>query len=80
LVHKDFENGFVPYAVSGVADSGTPYAHGYSNGSFDTGSPVRHIRPLIKYTPGWARSYTPEKQIDRDRVALHKQIRLFDQL
>jgi len=77
-VRKDFEAGFVPYAVSGVADSGTSYAHGYSNGSFDTGSPVRHIRPLIKYTPGWSRSYTPEKQIDRDRVALHKQIPIRD--
>lgn len=74
LVHKDFEAGFVPYVVSGVADSGTSYAHGYSNGSFDTGAPVRHKRGLIKYTPGWPRSFILPKQIDRDRVALHKQI------
>ena len=55
--------------VAGVADSGTAYAHGYS---FESGVPVRI--PLLKYTPGWARSYVPPSQETRDLVALMKQI------
>jgi len=55
--------------VAGVADSGTAYAHGYS---YESGIPVRI--PLLKYTPGWARSYVPPSQETRDLVALMKQI------
>jgi amidophosphoribosyltransferase len=55
--------------VAGVADSGTAYAHGYS---YESGIPVRI--PLLKYTPGWARSYVPPSQERRDLVALMKQI------
>jgi amidophosphoribosyltransferase len=55
--------------VAGVADSGTAYAHGYAH---ESGVPVRI--PLLKYTPGWARSYMPPSQKTRDRVALMKQI------
>ena len=55
--------------VAGVADSGTAYAHGYS---FESGVPVRS--PLLKYTPGWARSYVPPSQETRDMVARMKQI------
>ncbi len=55
--------------VCGVADSGTAYAHGYS---YESGIPVRI--PLLKYTPGWARSYVPPSQEKRDLVALMKQI------
>ena len=55
--------------VAGVADSGTAYAHGYAH---ESGVPVRI--PLLKYTPGWARSYVPPSQETRDRVALMKQI------
>ena len=55
--------------VAGVADSGTAYAHGYSN---ESGIPVKI--PLLKYTPGWARSYVPPSQEVRDLVALMKQI------
>ncbi|MCK4673621.1 amidophosphoribosyltransferase, partial [candidate division WOR-3 bacterium] len=55
--------------VAGVADSGTAYAHGYSH---ESGVPVRI--PLLKYTPGWARSYVPPSQETRDLVALMKQI------
>lgn len=75
---KDFESGFIPKAVCGVADSGTTYALGYANGSIDNGAPVKLLRPIVKYTPGWGRSYTPEKQLDRDKVALHKQIPIRD--
>lgn len=55
--------------VAGVADSGTAYAHGYS---FESGVPVRS--PLLKYTPGWARSYVPPSQETRNLVARLKQI------
>ena len=55
--------------VCGVADSGTAYAHGYS---YESGIPVRI--PLLKYTPGWSRSYVAPSQETRDLVALMKQI------
>ncbi|MEO0136587.1 MAG: amidophosphoribosyltransferase [candidate division WOR-3 bacterium] len=55
--------------VAGIADSGTAYAHGYS---YESGVPVRI--PLLKYTPGWARSYVPPYQEVRNLIALMKQI------
>ena len=62
--------------VTGVPDSGTAHALGYSMAS---GIPFR--RPLVKYTDGYGRSYTPPSQAIRDRVAKLKlipiRIRLF---
>jgi len=55
--------------VAGIADSGTAYAHGYAH---ESGVPVRI--PLLKYTPGWARSYVPPAQETRDLIALMKQV------
>ena len=55
--------------VSGIPDSGTPHAIGYANRS---GKPF--ARAFIKYTPTWARSFTPTKQSERQRVAKMKQI------
>ena len=55
--------------VGGIPDSGTPHAIGYANKS---GIPF--ARAFIKYTPTWARSFTPAKQTDRNRVAKMKQI------
>jgi amidophosphoribosyltransferase len=55
--------------VSGVPDSGTPHAIGYANKS---GIPF--ARPFIKYTPTWARSFTPTHQREREKVAKMKQI------
>ena len=55
--------------VGGVPDSGTPHAIGYSNKS---GKPF--ARAFIKYTPTWARSFTPKNQKDRNRIAKMKQI------
>ncbi len=55
--------------VTGIADSGTAYAIGYSQ---ESGIPFR--LPLLKYTPGWARSYVPPAQETRNLVALMKQI------
>ena len=55
--------------VGGVPDSGTPHAIGYAN---RTGRPF--ARAFIKYTPTWARSFTPAKQTDRQKIAKMKQI------
>ena len=55
--------------VCGVPDSGTPHAIGYANTSH-----IPFARPFIKYTPTWARSFTPSRQSDRSRVAKMKQI------
>lgn len=59
--------------VSGVPDSGTPHAIGYANGSG-----VPFARPFIKYTPTWARSFTPTHQDDRNKIAKMKQIPIHD--
>ena len=59
--------------VSGVPDSGTPHAIGYSNGS-----KLPFTRPFIKYTPTWPRSFTPAKQTDRNKVAKMKQVPVHD--
>ena len=55
--------------VGGVPDSGTPHAIGYANQSG-----IQFARPYIKYTPTWARSFTPKHQLDRNKVAKMKQI------
>ena len=59
--------------VGGVPDSGTPHAIGYANES-----KVPFARPYIKYTPTWARSFTPASQVERSRVAKMKQIPVHD--
>ncbi len=59
--------------VSGVPDSGTPHAIGYANES-----DVAFARPYIKYTPTWARSFMPNSQVDRNRIAKMKQIPVHD--
>ena len=55
--------------VCGVPDSGTPHAIGYAN---ESGTPF--ARPYIKYTPTWSRSFMPNSQADRKKVAKMKQI------
>ena len=55
--------------VSGVPDSGVAHAVGYA---MESGIPYR--RALLKYTPGYGRSYTPLSQELRDRIALMKLI------
>ena len=60
-VHLDY--------VSGVPDSGTPHAIGYSNASH-----TPFARPFIKYTPTWPRSFMSAKQSDRKKVAKMKMV------
>jgi amidophosphoribosyltransferase len=55
--------------ISGVPDSGVGHAIGYA---MESGKPYR--RPLVKYTPGYGRSYTPPSQETRDLVAKMKLI------
>jgi len=59
--------------VGGVPDSGTSHAIGYA-GEF--GKPF--ARAFIKYTPTWARSFTPPQQMDRNKIARMKQIPIHD--
>lgn len=71
IAERDMEQGRsmdIDY-VGGVPDSGTPHAIGYAN---RTGMPF--ARAFIKYTPTWARSFTPAKQSDRKKIAKMKQI------
>ena len=53
--------------VSGVPDSGLAHGLGYA---MESGKPFR--RPLVKYTPGYGRSYTPPSQEIRDHIAKMK--------
>ena len=55
--------------VAGVPDSGVGHAIGYA---MESSLPYR--RPLVKYTPGYGRSYTPPTQEIRDLVATLKLI------
>jgi amidophosphoribosyltransferase len=55
--------------AAGVPDSGTAHAIGYA---MESGIPYRRV--LMKYTPGYGRSYTPLTQEERDRVATLKLI------
>jgi amidophosphoribosyltransferase len=71
LAETDIENGTIKGidSVCGVPDSGTPHAIGYANKS---GIPFR--RPYIKYTTTWSRSFMPNSQVDRSKIAKMKQI------
>ena len=53
----------------GIPDSGTAHAIGYA---MESGVPFR--RALVKYTPGFDRSYTPPSQEARDLIARMKLI------
>ncbi|NQU74495.1 MAG: amidophosphoribosyltransferase [Candidatus Omnitrophica bacterium] len=59
--------------VSGVPDSGVAHAIGYA---MESGKPYR--RPLVKYTPGYGRSYTPPSQETRDLIAKMKLVPIRD--
>ena len=71
LAQNDIDNNIaqdVDY-IGGVPDSGTPHAIGYANKS-----KAPFARAFIKYTPTWARSFTPTRQADRNKIAKMKQI------
>jgi amidophosphoribosyltransferase len=55
--------------VAGIPDSGTGHALGYASEA-----KVPFTRPFVKYTPTWPRSFMPQDQKIRDRVAKMKLI------
>lgn len=55
--------------VAGIPDSGTGHAIGYANARN-----IPYIRPFVKYTPTWPRSFMPQDQSIRDLVAKMKLI------
>lgn len=59
--------------VSGIPDSGTTHAIGYA-----MESKVTFRRSLVKYTPGFDRSYIPPSQARRDLIAKMKLIPVKD--
>lgn len=54
-------------SVAGIPDSGTAHAIGYANEA-----KVPFLRPFVKYTPTWPRSFMPQDQSIRDMVARMK--------
>ena len=71
MARSEEENGTLPDVdyVAGVPDSGVPHAIGYANHSHKP-----FARPFVKYTPTWARSFTPSNQEIRNLIAEMKQI------
>ena len=71
MAREEEKNGTMPDVdyVAGVPDSGVPHAIGYSNQSSKP-----FARPFVKYTPTWARSFTPSNQEVRNLIAEMKQI------
>jgi len=55
--------------VAGIPDSGTAHGVGYANET-----KIPYSRPFVKYTPTWPRSFMPQDQNIRDRVAKMKLI------
>ena len=71
MARNEKEQGTAPDVdyVAGVPDSGIPHAIGYANYSH-----TPFARPFVKYTPTWARSFTPSNQEVRNLIAEMKQI------
>ena len=71
MARNEEKNGTMPDVdyIAGVPDSGLPHAIGYANHSSKP-----FARPFVKYTPTWARSFTPSNQEIRNLVAEMKQI------
>lgn len=68
------ENDNVPIdLVSGIPDSGIGHALGYANKRR-----IPYMRPYVKYTPTWPRSFMPQNQAQRDLVARMKLIPIKD--
>ena len=63
------EDETVADVVGGIPDSGIGHAIGYANSK---GLP--YLRPIVKYTPTWPRSFMPQNQESRDLVAKMKLI------
>ena len=71
MAKEEAKQGIMPDVdyIAGVPDSGLPHAIGYANYSHKP-----FARPFVKYTPTWARSFTPSNQEMRNLIAEMKQI------
>lgn len=69
LARRDKNTDIHPDCAAGVPDSGTAHAVGYAN---EAGIPF--MRPFIKYTPTWPRSFMPTSQDQRNLIAHMKLI------
>lgn len=71
MARNEAEWGTLPEVdyVAGIPDSGLPHAIGYAN---QCGT--QFARPFVKYTPTWPRSFMPDNQTIRNRVAKMKQV------
>ena len=67
--HMAMRDTIKPDYAAGVPDSGTAHAVGYSNKAH-----IPFVRPFIKYTPTWPRSFMPPTQEKRDLIAKMKLI------
>jgi amidophosphoribosyltransferase len=56
-------------SVAGIPDSGIGHGIGYANEK-----KIPYVRPFVKYTPTWPRSFMPQSQSIRDLVAKMKLI------
>ena len=59
--------------VAGIPDSGIGHAIGYASARC-----IPYMRPFVKYTPTWPRSFMPQNQNIRDLVARMKLIPIRD--
>ncbi len=59
--------------VAGIPDSGIGHAIGYASARC-----IPYMRPFVKYTPTWPRSFMPQNQSIRDLVAKMKLIPIRD--
>ena len=71
MAENEMKSGTMPDVdyIAGVPDTGVPHAIGYANYSHKP-----FARPFVKYTPTWARSFTPASQAIRNQIAEKKQI------
>ncbi len=67
LAKKDLKEGLKADLVAGIPDSGVAYAIGYAQ---EAKIPLR--RALMKYTPGYGRSFLPLSKEERDQIAQKK--------
>ena len=63
------DNGMEIDLVAGIPDSGIGHGLGYANEA-----KIPFLRPFVKYTPTWPRSFMPQDQTIRDLVAVMKLI------
>jgi len=75
MAEHDKKHGTLPDIdyVCGIPDSGVPHAIGYSA---ECGLPFS--RPLVKYTPTWSRSFVPQNQSERSKIAKMKQLPVYE--